>query len=279
MYAAPNRRTTHRLAALDVPVPSWMRAPGEAPGMFGARSRHGRAGRSAAASTRSSCGSATSRRRPGDRQAVVAAATWSNACATGPRRFGWARPRPAARRTARRRMADRHRRRLLDVPDHADAAVGRDDPVLRTAATCAEIGAADLGTGAWTALPQIAADALGVPARRRRHADRRYRAAPWPRSPADRPAPAPGDRPSWSPPAPSGTSSAPAPGPRRRDHRRRRPGAQGRRSRQLRLRRAVRRGPGARRHRRDPGTAAARGLRRRAGSSTRAPPARSSSAG
>ncbi len=35
LYAAANRRTTHRLAALDVPVPSWMRAPGEAPGMFG----------------------------------------------------------------------------------------------------------------------------------------------------------------------------------------------------------------------------------------------------
>jgi xanthine dehydrogenase YagR molybdenum-binding subunit len=35
MYASPNRRSTHRLAALDVPVPSWMRAPGECPGMFG----------------------------------------------------------------------------------------------------------------------------------------------------------------------------------------------------------------------------------------------------
>jgi len=34
MYAAPNRRTTHRLARLDVPTPSWMRAPGECPGMF-----------------------------------------------------------------------------------------------------------------------------------------------------------------------------------------------------------------------------------------------------
>ncbi|MGW7353465.1 xanthine dehydrogenase family protein molybdopterin-binding subunit [Streptomyces sp. NPDC054784] len=34
MYAAPHRRTRHRLAALDVPVPSWMRAPGEAPGLF-----------------------------------------------------------------------------------------------------------------------------------------------------------------------------------------------------------------------------------------------------
>ncbi|KRF14132.1 xanthine dehydrogenase [Nocardioides sp. Soil797] len=34
MYAAPNRRTRHRLARLDVAVPSWMRAPGEMPGMF-----------------------------------------------------------------------------------------------------------------------------------------------------------------------------------------------------------------------------------------------------
>jgi xanthine dehydrogenase YagR molybdenum-binding subunit len=34
MYAAPHRRTGHRLARLDVAVPSWMRAPGEMPGMF-----------------------------------------------------------------------------------------------------------------------------------------------------------------------------------------------------------------------------------------------------
>ena len=34
MYASPTRRTTHRLARLDVPTPSWMRAPGECPGMY-----------------------------------------------------------------------------------------------------------------------------------------------------------------------------------------------------------------------------------------------------
>src|SRR6266576_1987379 len=34
MYASQARRTTHRLAPLDVPVPSWMRAPGENPGMY-----------------------------------------------------------------------------------------------------------------------------------------------------------------------------------------------------------------------------------------------------
>ncbi|MFI0404545.1 xanthine dehydrogenase family protein molybdopterin-binding subunit [Actinomadura sp. 3N508] len=34
LYQAPHRRTTHRLVALDVPTPSWMRAPGETPGMY-----------------------------------------------------------------------------------------------------------------------------------------------------------------------------------------------------------------------------------------------------
>src|SRR5260370_2421664 len=33
-YAAPNRRTTRRLARLDDPANSWMRAPGECPAMF-----------------------------------------------------------------------------------------------------------------------------------------------------------------------------------------------------------------------------------------------------
>jgi xanthine dehydrogenase YagR molybdenum-binding subunit len=34
LYGAPNRRTRHRLAALDLPTPSWMRAPGECPGAY-----------------------------------------------------------------------------------------------------------------------------------------------------------------------------------------------------------------------------------------------------
>jgi xanthine dehydrogenase YagR molybdenum-binding subunit len=34
MYAAPNRRTSHKVTQLDVPTPSWMRAPGECPGMY-----------------------------------------------------------------------------------------------------------------------------------------------------------------------------------------------------------------------------------------------------
>lgn len=35
MYAAPHRRTSHRLVPLDTDVPTYMRSPGEAPGSFG----------------------------------------------------------------------------------------------------------------------------------------------------------------------------------------------------------------------------------------------------
>ncbi|MBA2699934.1 MAG: xanthine dehydrogenase family protein molybdopterin-binding subunit, partial [Nocardioidaceae bacterium] len=38
MYAADALRSRHRLVALDVPTPRWMRAPGEAPGSFGLES-------------------------------------------------------------------------------------------------------------------------------------------------------------------------------------------------------------------------------------------------
>ncbi|GAA2008690.1 xanthine dehydrogenase YagR molybdenum-binding subunit [Nakamurella flavida] len=34
MYGGENRSTRHHLTPLDVPIPSWMRAPGECPGMF-----------------------------------------------------------------------------------------------------------------------------------------------------------------------------------------------------------------------------------------------------
>ena len=49
------------------------------------------------------------------------------------------------------------------------------------AGTPCEIGAVDIGTGAWTVLHQIAADALGVPAGGHRPADRRHLAADRPR--------------------------------------------------------------------------------------------------
>jgi xanthine dehydrogenase YagR molybdenum-binding subunit len=161
MYATQSRRTTHRLAALDVPVPSWMRAPGEAPGMFALES--------AMDEMAIRCGLDPVEFRIRNEPEIDAETglPYSSrnlvACLReGARRFGW------AGRDARPRS--RQEGRWLVGTGVASSTF----PVIRLPGSAArisyvrdgrylvEIDAADIGTGAWTALTQIAADALGT---------------------------------------------------------------------------------------------------------------------
>jgi xanthine dehydrogenase YagR molybdenum-binding subunit len=158
MYAAPNRRTTHRLAALDVPVPSWMRAPGECPGMFGPEVALDELAESLGIDP------VELRVRNDPEVDPETGKPWSSrhlveCLRRGAELFGWA-DRPPAR----------HREGEWLVGTGVASSVY---PTMRQAQSTArvryedgryvaEIGSADLGTGAWTVLPQIAADALGV---------------------------------------------------------------------------------------------------------------------
>jgi xanthine dehydrogenase YagR molybdenum-binding subunit len=158
MYASPNRRTTHRLAPLDVPIPSWMRAPGECPGMFGPEV--------AMDELAEALGMDPVQLRIVNEPDVDpdTGKPWSSrhlveCLREGAERFGW-----DTRGPGRRREGD-----WLVGYGVASSVY----PTMRQATSTAnvrftdgryavEIGAADLGTGAWTVLPQIAADALGV---------------------------------------------------------------------------------------------------------------------
>jgi xanthine dehydrogenase YagR molybdenum-binding subunit len=161
MYATRSRRTTHRLAPLDVPVPSWMRAPGEAPGMFALES--------AMDEMAIGCGLDPVEFRIRNEPEIDAETglPYSSrnvvACLReGARRFGWA-DRPAHPRA-------RQEGRWLVGTGVASSTF----PVIRLPGSVArisyvgdgryvvEIGATDIGTGTWTALAQIAADALGT---------------------------------------------------------------------------------------------------------------------
>jgi len=161
LYASPNRRTTHRLAALDVPTPSWMRAPGECPGMFALES--------AMDELAVACGldpiELRVRNEPDVDPETGNAFSSRNLVAClheGADRFGWADrdPAPGARRDgnwlvgtgvaastypARRRPSQALARRASD------------------GSYVVQVAAADIGTGARTVLTQIAADALSVP--------------------------------------------------------------------------------------------------------------------
>ncbi|HEY3630369.1 MAG TPA: xanthine dehydrogenase family protein molybdopterin-binding subunit [Jatrophihabitantaceae bacterium] len=162
LYAAPTRRTTHRLARLDVPVPSWMRAPGVCPGMYALEC--------AMDELAIACGLDPIEFRIRNEPDVdpESGKPWSSrnlvACLReGADRFDWQRrdPTPGVRRHGGwltgtgvaastypvHRLPGSAARISLDAESHYRV----------------QIGAADIGTGTWTTLAQIAADALGVP--------------------------------------------------------------------------------------------------------------------
>lgn len=162
MYAAPNRRTSHRLAPLDVPVPSWMRAPGECPGMFGPEVAMDELAERVGLDPvelriRNEPGTDPETGKPWSSRNLV------GCLREGARRFGWdgRDPRPAVRDDGGW---------LTGTGVAASVYPARRQPSSTATIRFSggryvvEIGAADLGTGAWTVLPQIAADALDVPA-------------------------------------------------------------------------------------------------------------------
>jgi xanthine dehydrogenase YagR molybdenum-binding subunit len=164
MYAAPNRRTTHRLAALDVPVPTVMRAPGECPGMFALES--------AMDELALACGLDPVELRIRNEPDIdpesglpFSSRNLVGCLREGARRFGWARrdPTPGLRRengwlVGTGVAASTFPALLLAFPRSSATIRYLGDGRYRV-----EIAAADIGTGAWTVLAQIAADALGVP--------------------------------------------------------------------------------------------------------------------
>lgn len=160
MYDADAHHTLHRIVRLDVPTPTWMRAPGEAPGSFALES--------ALDELAEKCGidPIALRVRNEPETGPVSGLAFSSrnllACfEEGARRFGWADrdPRPGLRREGRW---------LLGTGTAAATYPSGVGP--STAAVTAEadgtftvrINAADIGTGARTAMALVAADALEV---------------------------------------------------------------------------------------------------------------------
>ncbi|MBX7447638.1 xanthine dehydrogenase family protein molybdopterin-binding subunit [Mycolicibacterium sp. 3033] len=160
MYAAPNRQTSHRLAALDVPVPYWMRAPGECPGTYAAEV--------AMDELAVACGLDPIELRVRNEPDVdpESGKPWSSrrlvdCLRLGAQRFGWADrdPRPGTR------VAGQWLTGIgvssatypgMAMPGNSARITYSAEGVYTVA-----IGAADIGTGTWTTLSQIAADALG----------------------------------------------------------------------------------------------------------------------
>jgi xanthine dehydrogenase YagR molybdenum-binding subunit len=156
MYAAAARRTTHRLTRLDVPTPSWMRAPGETPGMFALES----AIDELAATIGIDPIELRARNEP--ERDPENGRPWSSrhlveCLRQGAERFGWAERAP--RREGRHLVGTGvacSTYPAYRAPNRASAETNPDGTYTVT------VAAADIGTGARTVLTQIAAEALGT---------------------------------------------------------------------------------------------------------------------
>ncbi|MFC9941552.1 xanthine dehydrogenase family protein molybdopterin-binding subunit [Streptomyces pratensis] len=161
MYASPHSRTEHRVAALDVPSPSWMRAPGEASGMYALESAMDELASALGIDPvelrlRNEPQTEPDSGRPFSSRNLAACLS------EGARRFGWygRDPQPATG---------------VDGPWLLGTGVASATyPVLvsRSAASAQAapdgsyrigVNATDIGTGARTVLAQIAASVLGTP--------------------------------------------------------------------------------------------------------------------
>lgn len=160
LYAAPNRRSSQQVAALDVPSPSWYRAPGRCPGTFAVET--------AMDELAVACDLDPIELRVRNEPEVdpETGLRFSSrglvACLReGAERFGWAArdPRPGVRRRGRTLVGTGVAGATYPAQRSPAEAVARAHPDGRFEVG---VGASDIGTGARTVLGQIAADALGV---------------------------------------------------------------------------------------------------------------------
>ncbi|MFF1868809.1 xanthine dehydrogenase family protein molybdopterin-binding subunit [Kitasatospora herbaricolor] len=164
MYRSAVSRTTHRVVRQDVPTPSWMRAPGEAPGMFALES--------AMDELASACGldpvELRLRNEPEvepDSGKPFSSRSLTDCLREGARRFGWAGrdPRPGVRREGRLLVGTgvaASTYPVLIAPSSAEVRAEPDGGYL------VRVNAADIGTGARTVLALVAAEVLAVPVER-----------------------------------------------------------------------------------------------------------------
>ncbi|MEU6918544.1 xanthine dehydrogenase family protein molybdopterin-binding subunit [Streptomyces olindensis] len=164
MYAAPHRRTVHRVTALDVPSPSWMRAPGEAPGMYALESAMDELATELGMDpvelrVRNEPDVEPDSGRPFSSRHLV------ECLREGARRFGWAGrdPRPGARREGPLLLGTGVAAATYPAMVGPSTAAAR---ALPDGTYLVRVNATDIGTGARTVLAQVGADALGVPLER-----------------------------------------------------------------------------------------------------------------
>eukprot|EP01037_Dinobryon_pediforme_P005923 gene5923-5992_t len=159
MYAAPNRHSAHRAMRLNMNTPAWMRAPGEAPGSFALESAMDELA-AALEMDPIALRIANEPERDPETGKPWSSRSLVKCLQEGAEAFGWSRrQKPGARREGQWLVGmgvAAATYPVLSMPGSARLTLRPDGRAL------VELAATDLGTGTYTILRQIAAEALGL---------------------------------------------------------------------------------------------------------------------
>ncbi|MGW5306287.1 xanthine dehydrogenase family protein molybdopterin-binding subunit [Streptomyces griseoluteus] len=160
MYTAQHLLSSHRVMPLDVPSPSWMRAPGEAPGMYALESAVDELAGALGVDPVELRIRNEPEREPGSGK-PFSSRHLTECLREGARRFGWDRrdPRPRSRTEGPLLIGTGVAAATYPVVIRPSTATAQ---ALPDGTFLIRVNAADIGTGARTVLAQVAADALGV---------------------------------------------------------------------------------------------------------------------
>jgi len=161
LYACPNVVTSHKLVRIDIPTPTFQRAPGEATGTFALESAMDELADALGLDPlelriRNFAARDEQVDRPFSSNALLAC--YKSAA----QRFGWARrpPRPGTMRDGSALIGWGMATATYPAVMSPAAAVAR---MQRDGTLRVQAGTQDLGTGTYTIMTQIAADAMGIP--------------------------------------------------------------------------------------------------------------------
>jgi xanthine dehydrogenase YagR molybdenum-binding subunit len=164
LYACPNVRTSHRLVRLDLSTPTYMRAPGKTTGNYALESAMDEL------SYALKMDPLALRLKNYAEIDPDLGKPWSSkslrACyETAAKRFGWER-RPAAPRSMREGSVLVGWGMGTAAYPAGQSASSADARILADGTAIVRAGSQDLGTGTYTVMTQVAADALGLPVER-----------------------------------------------------------------------------------------------------------------
>jgi len=164
MYESPNQETSHRLARMNLGTPTFMRAPGEATGSFAQECAMDELAQELGMDPLALRLKNYTERDPG-KELPFSSKSLRQCYEIGAERFGWKDRNPQPRSTRKGNKLVGWGMATATYPTNrsageCSATILPDGTALFRSAT------QDLGTGTYTVMTQIAADALGVPVER-----------------------------------------------------------------------------------------------------------------